>query len=152
MVLCRQLSAMLLVPIQLLHCNEGLLHHTDLDMIQLDFCLSAYHHQIHCICASSFQQGLWWGCLRHCHADVAVAVAVTWQFCKNQDCSWRDCQSSVVGYSASLAAIFNQWHFVSLLAPDYDSTLSYLREFFHEFNFPLPLSRGLNFPMLCGDI
>ena len=53
MVLCGQLSAMLLVPIQLLHYNEGLLQHMGLVMVQLDFCLSTYHHQIYYICASS---------------------------------------------------------------------------------------------------
>ena len=37
---------------------------------------------------------------------VVVVVPVVWQFCKNQGCRWSDCQSSVVGYSASLAAAF----------------------------------------------
>ena len=59
MVLCGQLSAMLLVLIQLLHYNEGLLQHIDLAKIQLDFCLPVSYHQIYYVCASSFHQGLW---------------------------------------------------------------------------------------------
>ena len=59
MVQCGQLSAMLMVPMQLLHYNEDMLQHIILAMIQLGFCLSAYYHQIYYISASSFQQGLW---------------------------------------------------------------------------------------------
>ena len=40
-------------------------------------------------------------------AVIAAAVVVVvddfvWQFCKNQDGSWSNCQSSIVGYSAAV--------------------------------------------------
>ena len=35
-------------------------------------------------------------------AVVVVADDFVWQFCKNQDGSWSNCQSSIVGYSAAV--------------------------------------------------
>ena len=37
---------------------------------------------------------------------AAAVVDFVWQFYRNQDCSWSDCQSSVVGYSASFVGVF----------------------------------------------
>ena len=51
-------------------------------------------------------------------AVIAAAVVVddddfVWQFCKNQDGSWSNCQSSIVGYSAAVLLLLG---FASLLA------------------------------------
>ena len=53
-------SAMLLVLIQLYHCNKGLLLQTSLAITQLNICLYLLTtNQIYHICASSYQQDLW---------------------------------------------------------------------------------------------